>query len=513
MVFLTISYIFVMNMFFIGYDIGSSSIKAALVDGHSNTPVASRSSPKDSELGMDTARPGWAEQDPEVWWKNICLATHELLAATGVNPQTIKAIGIAYQMHGLVLVDKDLQSLRSSIIWCDSRAVAIGEQAFQSLGEAYCLEHFLNSPGNFTASKLKWVKENEPDLFSKVRYFMLPGDYVTLRMTGEVKTTISGLSEGILWDFKEQEVAARMLDHHGIPGEILPPLTSTLGLQGELRAASAKELGLAAGTPITYRAGDQPNNALSLGVLNPGEVAATGGTSGVVYGVNATPTMDPLSRVNSFAHVNYERERPLTGILLCINGAGILFRWLQQQLGNGQANYSELERHAQKISIGADGLVVLPFGNGAERMLENRDLGASIEGLQLNRHTQSHVVRAGLEGIAFGFVYGMKILGDLGMAPQKLRVGNDNLFQSEIFSQTIANLNKTDIEVISNTGAVGAARAAGYGLGFYSNLQEAVSADPIIKRYHPSETTQHIEAYQHWLQALNNRIKQCDEPN
>ncbi len=498
-------------MFFIGYDIGSSSIKASLLDGTTNKAIMLASSPENSEMEMSAPKPGWAEQDPETWWHHVCLATNQLLAQTKVDVDEIKGIGIAYQMHGLVMVDKHSHSIRPSIIWCDSRAVDIGDRAFAELGSEFCLGHLLNSPGNFTASKLKWIQTHEPETLEKTAHFMLPGDFVAMKMTDKVHTTISGLSEGILWDFKENAPSDKLLTHLGIPAKLVPEQTPSFGAQGKLTVEAAQALGLRPGTPVTYRAGDQPNNAMSLGVLAPGEVAATGGTSGVVYGVNELPIADKQGRINSFAHVNFKSGTPRTGTLLCINGAGILHRWMKQLIGNDNLTYPQMEALAEEAAIGSDGVVVLPFGNGAERMLGNRNLGASITNLELNRHSKSHIARAGLEGIAFAFVYGMKILNELGVGTHKLRVGNDNLFQSSIFSHTIASLIDAEIEVIENTGATGAARGAAFGAGYFDTLEKALAGDAVIKRYRPNRSEEYHTAYGRWLKELNQKIKAHDE--
>ncbi|MCB0576249.1 MAG: carbohydrate kinase, partial [Saprospiraceae bacterium] len=359
-------------------------------DAETGEVVATASHPE-TEMEMLSLQSGWAEQLPEVWWQNLCIVTKKLLEKSGVNAADLGAIGIGYQMHGLVTVDKDGKAIRPAIIWCDSRAVDIGEQAFREIGPDYCLQHYLNSPGNFTASKLKWVKDNEPALYEQIKYFMLPGDYIAYRLTGEAMTTVSGLSEGILWDFAANDVSTRLLDHYGIDRALAPPVAPTFGLQGRLGTAAAAELGLKAGVPVAYRAGDQPNNALSLGALNPGEVAATGGTSGVVYGVTDRLAGDPLQRVNSFAHVNHRPEQPRVGVLLCINGSGILYGWMRKQVANGDISYGDMEQIAATAPVGADGLRILPFGNGAERMFGNRNTGASILNLHFNRHRQAHL--------------------------------------------------------------------------------------------------------------------------
>lgn len=492
-------------MYLLGYDVGSSSIKAALVDAHSGNVADSIKFP-DNEMGIKAIHPGWAEQDPETWWENLCQATRKLMKRNNhIDRADIKGIGIAYQMHGLVLIDKDHHILRSSIIWCDSRAVDIGNKAFTELGEERCLRHLMNSPGNFTASKLKWVQENEPGIYEKVYKFLLPGDFIAMKITGEVSTTISGLSEGIFWDFKINEVAEFLLDHFKIDRNLIPVITPTFSVQGELTHESAAMLGLKEGTPVTYRAGDQPNNALSLNVLQPGEVAASGGTSGVVYGIVDRPVFDQRSRVNGFAHVTHQPANPRLGILLCLNGAGIQYSWLKQNTGSDDLTFTEMENIASSIPVGSENLRMIPFGNGTERIFSNRNLGAHIINLQFNVHNKAHLYRAALEGIAFSFVYGMEILKELGLDASIIRAGNDNLFQSEIFSATVATLADSRIEVVETTGAIGAAKAAGVAAGFFSTVSEALQNIEINRVYYPvndRRRNQYIEAWQMWKTDL-----------
>lgn len=489
-------------MYVIGYDIGSSSIKAALVDVSTGQAVGIAQHPE-TEMSIRAPHPGWAEQEPESWWDHVCQVTRKLLGQTGTDPSAIRAVGIAYQMHGLVLVDKNRRVLRPSIIWCDSRAVEIGREALQSIGEQRALQCLLNSPGNFTASKLAWVKRNEPQIFEQADKMMLPGDYIALRLSGELATTISGLSEGILWDFKELDVARLVLDQYGLDRGMLPQILPTFSVQGEVTREAAAATGLPAGIPIAYRAGDQPNNALALNVLEPGEVAATGGTSGVVYAVTDQPLFDARSRVNGFAHVNYTPEAPRIGVLMCINGAGIQYSWLKHQVMPGGISYNDMEKMAETIPVGAEGLTILPFGNGAERILDNHDPGAQICGLNFNRHGRAHLVRAALEGIAFAFVYGMGIMKDMGLEANVMRVGNDNLFQSGTFAGTVATLTGSRIEILETTGAVGAARGAGLGAGIYASAAEAfreVRLGGIIEPVAGDAAYQ--EAYERWGEVL-----------
>ena len=487
-------------MFLLGYDIGSSSVKAALVETQTGRIAASAFYPK-REMPIAAPRADWAEQDPAMWWDNLRLATADVMQQAQAKAADIEAIGISYQMHGLVCVDKAGKPLRPAIIWCDSRAVPLGERAMSDLGPDYCLGHLLNSPGNFTASKLAWVRKNEPHIYNKVYHFMLPGDYIALLLTGEMTTTVSGLSEGILWDFRENSIASRLIQYYGIDPTMPCNLVPTFGLQGQLRNEVARELGLQPGTPVTYRSGDQPNNALSLGVMNPGQVAATAGTSGVVYGILDKINYDPKSRVNTFAHVNHTAADPRLGVLLCINGTGCLNSWMHHNVAS-ELSYSQMNDAAMQTPIGADGLVVLPFGNGSERMLENRNPGCSIHGLNFNHHTQAHILRAEQEGIAFAFAYGMEIMAEMGMEIKTIRAGQANLFLSPLFRQAIADTTGASIELCNTDGAAGAARGAGIGAGIYRNTEEAMQTLRIVDTIRPQQPEAYREAYAHWKHYL-----------
>lgn len=500
-------------MYLLGYDIGSSAIKAALMNGETGQVEAAVRSPEDQEMRMEAPQSGWAEQPPERWWRHVQAATDALRDQTGFDPQTVEAIGLTYQMHGLVLVDEDYEVLRPSIIWCDSRAVDIGREAFEDLGREWCLRHLLNSPGNFTASKLAWVKRNEPDVYERVHRAMLPGDYVALKMTGTIHTTPSGLSEGTLWDVQREGLAVDLLDYFDLDPDLWPEPVPTFSEQGQLTQTAADALGLSAGTPVAYRAGDQPNNALSLNVLAPGEVAATAGTSGVVYGVGDTPDYDPQSRVNTFLHVNHRPgEQPRYGTLMCVNGTGILNRWLRETLAvqNG-LSYEHMNEEAADAPIGAEGLFVLPFGNGAERTLGNRDLGASVHGLNFNVHDRSHLLRAAQEGIVFALRYGFDIMTEMGLSIDTVRAGHANMFLSPVFREIFATLTGTTVELIRTDGAEGAARGAGLGADLYADPSEAFeglervgTVDP-----RPDQVDAYAEAYRQWTELLSHELERA----
>jgi xylulokinase len=490
-------------MYALGLDIGSSSIKGAMVDVASGKTIATAQHPHE-EMAIHSPHPGWAEQNPEEWWQSAIKVTQEMCTQHPEASSAVGAIGISYQMHGLVITGKEGTPLRPSIIWCDSRAVAIGEKAFRDLGHEYCLKTMLNSPGNFTASKLRWVRENEPDTYAKITHVLLPGDFIALRLTGEPTTTVTGLSEGIFWDFQAGGISRKLMEYYDIDPKILSRLVPAIGAQGTLSAAAAAALGLKAGIPIAYRAGDQPNNAFSLNVLDPGEVAATAGTSGVVYGVTERAVSDPASRVNLFAHVNHSAEQKRLGVLLCINGTGILYSWLRRMFG-ANSSYEVLNGEAAGIPIGAEGISILPFGNGAERMFENRTPAGRILGLDLVRHSRAHLVRAAQEGIAFAFHAGMGIMHGMGVSTNVIRAGKANLFLSPIFRQTLADISGAGIELYDTDGAVGAARGAAAGAGAYTSLREAFRSLQKIATITPD--AKHVErtqaAYKQWEEQLS----------
>lgn len=494
-------------MYLLGYDIGSSSIKASLVDAATGKCVASDFYPK-KEAAIIAKRSGWAEQDPESWWNNLKLSTQSVLSVSGIKAADIKAIGISYQMHGLVCVDKNKQVLRPAIIWCDSRGVPFGQDAFEDLGHEQCLEHLLNSPGNFTASKLAWIRQNEPDIFERIYKIMLPGDYIAMRLSGDVCTTVSGLSEGMFWDFKEGRVADFLMDYYGFPKSLIADIRQTFSEQGRVNRQAAAELGLKEGTPITYRAGDQPNNALSLAVLNPGEIASTAGTSGVVYGVLGEVNYDKRSRVNTFAHVNHTDKATRLGVLLCINGTGILNSWVRRTVAPEGISYDDMNTLAGQVPIGSEGLSILPFGNGAERMLENKEIGCSIHGINFNLHGKQHIVRAAQEGIVFSFKYGIDIMELMGMHVNKIHAGRANMFLSPIFRDTLAGVTGATIELYDTDGSVGAAKGAGIGAGVYASAEEAFSTLDRLAVIEPNAADRqaYSDAYIRWKDCLEKEL-------
>ena len=496
-------------MLLLGIDLGTSAVKVSVLDADSRICLASESYPE-QEAEIISLQPGWAEQSPDSWWDHVQKAILKLLASGLFPSAEIAAIGIAYQMHGLVLVDKDQKVLRNAIIWCDSRAVPYGGEAFDKIGAEKCFSHLLNSPGNFTAAKLAWVKNQEPELYAKIDRILLPGDFIAMKLTGHSTTTVSALSEGIFWDFRENQLSRDVMDFYGFPDSVIPELRDVFAIHGLLEKKLADRLGLPAGIPVSYKAGDQLNNALSLNIFEPGEVAATAGTSGVLYGISDQLYYDRESRINSFAHVNYAATRKRIGVLLCINGTGILNRWLKNLVGN-QLDYETLNKRAEKIPRGSEGLLVFPFGNGAERMLQNRIPGAQIQKIDLNRHTPDHLYRAGQEGIALAFRYGFDIMRENGIRPQVIRAGSANMFLSSIFTETLVNLIKVPVELFDTEGSAGAAIGAGIGAKLYASPQDAFSRIRPARLLEPSDSLNFEELYGEWKSLLLKSL-QADSP-
>ena len=490
-------------MYLLGYDIGTSSVKASLVDAQSGQTISSAQYP-DAEAPIIANQPGWAEQEPEMWWDELKQATARVATKAGGSLADVKAIGISYQMHGLVCVDKEGTPLRPSIIWCDGRAVPYGNKAFEAIGGEKCLQHLLNSPGNFTAAKLAWVKEKDPELFAKIDKIMLPGDYIAMKLSGgDKKTTISGLSEGMFWDFQNNEVSKDVMNYFGFSDDIIAEIVPTFSVQSTVCQAIADELGIPAGTPISYRGGDQPNNALSLNVMKPGEIAATGGTSGVVYGVLGEVNYDKLSRVNTFAHVNHAADQTRLGVLLCINGTGILNAWMKRTVAPEGISYGEMNDLAESVPVGAEGLSIIPFGNGAERVLQNENPGASVHGINFNIHNKAHMLRAAQEGIAFSFAYGMDIMAKMGMEIKTIKAGHANLFLSPLFRRTLAAVTGATIELYETDGSVGAAYGAGIGAGIYKDSDEAFKTLKHIATIQPeADCEPYKAAYKLWVERL-----------
>jgi xylulokinase len=498
-------------MLLLGIDVGTSSVKVSVVDAQTQQCICSAQYPE-TESDIIAQQPGWAEQSPDMWWEHVQLAILKLHAQRKYNPKDITAIGIAYQMHGLVMVDAEQRVLRNSIIWCDSRVVELGDKAFEEIGREKCLLHLLNSPGNFTASKLAWVKQNEPDVFAKADKIMLPGDFIAMKLTGEISTSIAALSEGIFWDFQQNELSKDIFGFYGFSESLIPQIRNVFTEHGRVSANVSATLSLKEGIPVSYKAGDQPNNALSLNVLQPGEVAATAGTSGVIYGVSNQLTYDNESRVNTFAHVNYTTEQKRLGVLLCINGTGILNRWIKNIAGESM-NYKQMNDTAKPINAGSDGLIIFPFGNGAERMLNNKIVQAHMHNIDFNKHSSAHLFRAAQEGIAFAFRYGLDIMRENGMNPQVIRAGKANMFLSDVFTQSFVNVNNVAVEFYEGDGSFGAAIGAGIGTGIFTDVASASTERKPIAIAEPKQIALYEELYSHWKEVLKNKVHQTEELN
>ncbi|MCD4735285.1 MAG: carbohydrate kinase [Bacteroidales bacterium] len=489
-------------MIFLGLDIGSSSIKASLFDAGEGVSLGWVNYPE-KEMEILAPKNGWAEQDPEVWFEHVISAILLLKEECVTSLKDVKAIGISYQMHGLVILDTSGSPIRNAIIWCDSRAVDIGNKAFENIGRDFCVNNLLNSPGNFTASKLNWIQKFEPENYTRIHKIMLPGDYIAYRLTGEINTTESGLSEGVFWNFSNNNVSDKLIEYYNIDPQLLPDVVPVFSKQGFLKRDIASQLGLTSNIPVAYRAGDQLNNAFSLRVLNPGDVAATAGTSGVVYCVTDQQKPDPLSRVNTFLHVNNTKEVPRHGVLLCINGTGIMNSWIKHNIMPGNLGYTNMNELASSVPPGSDGLMVFPFGNGAERVLENKDIKSRIIGLDFNKHSRAHLLRASQEGIVFAMIYGLEIMKELGLKIGCIRASFANMFLSPVFRNTFGSLSGADIEIFNTDGAQGAARGAAVGIRYYKDINEAFESLEMIEKIFPEKNEQLELSYNKWKQALN----------
>ncbi len=492
-------------MLLLGIDIGTSFIKVSVVDADTQKSVESAQYPE-TENPITSVQSGWAEQSPEMWWEHTVHAIKKLTATNKFNPANIAAIGISYQMHGLVIVDKNQTVLRDAIIWCDSRAVEIGENAFNKIGEETCSSCLLNSPGNFTASKLAWVKNNEPEIYRQIDKIMLPGDFIAMKLTGEITTTSSALSEGIFWDFKKDKISEDVMQAFGFNSSLIPNVQQLFSSHGKVSAEVAQQLGIPANIPVTYKAGDQPNNALSLNVLEPGEVAANAGTSGVIYAVTDKLFSDKFSRVNSFVHVNHTTDEKRIGVLLCINGAAIMYSWAKK-VGGENLSYKEMDQLAAGIKPGSEGLFILPFGNGAERMLQNKMIDAHIENIDLNKHTKAHIFRAVQEGIAFAFRYGLDIMRENDLHPTIIRAGKANLFLSDVFIQSFVNATGVAVELYENDGSAGAAIGAGIGAGIYKTNGDAYTNFKPLQKFEPTNVDLYNDLYMKWKKILEAHLQ------
>ena len=493
-------------MFFLGIDLGSSSVKLSVLDAEKGEVICSEMLPE-SEMEIIAPKFGWAEQNPEIWWKYVKKGLARISKNHQVNLKKIRAIGIAYQMHGLVLTDEKLNPVRPSIIWCDSRAVDIGNEAFKALGEENCQQQILGSPGNFTASKLKWVKINEPEVYAEARYMMLPGDFIASKLSGVAQTTTSGLSEAALWNFPKGKLAKEVLDKMGLSEDMVPEIVENFGRQAKIDSKVADELGLNSETLITYRAGDQPNNAFSLNVLNPGEIATTAGTSAVVYSVSDKDIYDGKSRINTFLHVNNSEVQKRNGVMLCINGSGILYQWLRKLISAGNKeliSYDLLNEQAAKVKPGSEDLLFYPFGNGVERIFNNKKANSGIENLNFNIHQPAHLIRSACEAIVFAMNYGFDIMKSLGTSGGVVRAGKANLFLSPVFREIFCNTTGSTLELYNTSGAEGAARGAAYGYGFYDKIEDAFGGLKCLETLEPTKelTSAYKEIYKNWKQHI-----------
>ncbi|WP_339655368.1 FGGY-family carbohydrate kinase, partial [uncultured Salegentibacter sp.] len=346
-----------------------------------------------------------------------------------------------------------------------------------------------------------------PENFKKASIMMLPGDYIAAKLSETPQISTSGLSEAALWDFSKGKLATEVLDKMGLSEDFIPEIVPSFGDQATVSSAIANELGLDPDTKINYRAGDQPNNAFSLNALKPGDIATTAGTSAVMYAVSAENTFDPESRVNTFLHVNNTEKAKHNGVLLCINGSGILYQWLRKIISVGREElipYEKLNEEAAKVEPGSKGLRFYPFGNGVERIFSNKEVNSGIENLNYNIHQPAHLIRSACEGIVFAMNYGFEVMQSIGVEGKVVRAGKDNLFLSPVFREIFVNTTQTTLELYNTSGAEGAARGAAVGYGFYKEFDDAFTSLKCLERMEPDPklSKQYQEIYQEWKQNI-----------
>lgn len=468
-------------MAFLGIDVGTSSVKVSIV-GEDGVILASATAPASSERAINSPNPNWAEQNPEDWWEDAQQAILNLPLEARLQ---VEAIGIAYQMHGLVLVDSQFQPVRPSIIWCDGRNIQESQILAESLGLDALENRLLNKPGTLTLAKLAWVAEHEPETLAKAHTFGLPGDFIAYKLTGEWSTTKSGYSEMVGWDFGASIPFEEGFRKAGwkLP---LPEARPNLEEGAPIQKVIAEKLGLPPSARVTYRAGDQPNNAFGLGVLQQGETAISAGTSGVLYGIgDSSPGLH--EGINRFLHVNSQ-----IGVLMCLNGVGSALAFARRTWFQNQS-YEALSELASQANP-ENCPYFFPFGNGAERILSERAFSGFTE-LDFNRHNLPELARSVFEGIAFAYRLGSEKMEKAGCLSKVVNGTESGLLKSSFFAQLLANELQVELILSEGDGSTAAARGAALG------IKKILPKPAPLKRYLPTSPANH-ERFSHWHKIL-----------
>jgi xylulokinase len=456
---------------FLGLDVGTSGVKAILV-APSGEVVGSATSP----LTLQTPHPGWAEQDPEAWWR----ATLDAIAGVRAKrPDTLVAsVGISGQMHSSVFLDRTGTVIRPALLWCDGRTTAECEEITRRVGGEARLRELASNPAleGFTLPKVLWLRRHEPDAFARLATVLLPKDYIRYRLTGALATEPSDASATLMYDTAHLRWSEEIMRAVELPMSLLPDVGPSAGVLGRVSEAAARTTGLAAGTPVVGGGADNACGAAGVGVVAPGEVVTSWGTSGTVLAPTATPVVDPRLRAHTFCHVLPDLWYVM-GVVLTAGGA---FAWYQEQLARELAGVADaparLDAEAASVPRGADGVTFLPYLQGERTPHRDAAARGALLGLSL-AHTRAHLTRAVLEGICFALRDSLTILQEIGLAPaHRLLTGGGarspllRRLQSEIFGLPVTTVNREEGP------AYGAALLAAVGAGAYADVRAAVQA-------------------------------------
>jgi xylulokinase len=458
--------------YFLGIDIGTGGTRALVID-ESGKVISSS-----AEEHRPFASPhiGWAEQDPADWWRACGLATRKVLTQSGICSEQIACVGFSGQMHGAVLLDSQGQVVRPALIWCDVRTQKQADELTATIG-AERLRQLTCNPAlpNFTLTKCLWVRENEPENWGRVRSLMLPKDYVRYRLTGERATDLADASGTLLLDVAHRRWSQEILDFVQMDSALLPALYESPEICGRVSEAGAAATGLLSGTPVVAGAGDQAAGAIGIGVVSPGAVSATIGTSGVVLAATNLPALDPEGRVHSFCHGLANRWL----VMGVTQAAGLSLRWFRDQFGaiNGHTDsYEDLTRMAAKVPAGSDGLLWAPYLMGERTPYLDATARGMLVGLTAS-HTRAHVVRAILEGVAFSLRDTFTIFDQIDVPVKSIRLGGGGA-RSALWRQIQADVYGHAVETVAveEGAAYGAAILAGVGAKVWSTVDAACAA-------------------------------------
>ena len=469
---------------FLGIDLGTSFLKLQVIDA-AGAAVAAAGAP----VPLRVPRPGWAEQDPAAWWAALGAACRDLFAPGRVDPRSIAAIGLSGQMHGAVFLDDQGAGLRPCLIWMDARTTAQVAQIAERVPRATLIGITGNAPNtSFTATKVLWIQQHEPEVYARTRHILLPKDYLRLRLTGTYATDVSDASATLLFDLARRDWSPTLLDAFGIHPALLPPVHESVAPTGTITPEAAAATGLIAGTPVVAGGGDAECSAFGLGLA--GDAASAGaaltsiGTSGQVFAVTDRPVIDPQGRIHSLCHVVPDRWHVMGAIL----AGGVALRWLRDILtppGGPPPDYDTLTEEAAQVAAGADGLIFLPYLQGERTPHMDPQARGVFFGLRLD-HTRAHLVRAVLEGVAFALRDGLEVVRELDIAPTEVRVAGGGA-SSALWRQIQRDIFALPVRTIGadHGGAYGAALLAAVGAGVFAGAAGASRAIPLGARSDP----------------------------